>query len=102
MTSPDLTKLSVGQLRALQQDAEKQIKAKQAEERKAVIQKMRQVAIDAGYDPDELMGKSKKATGKLPPKYRDPESGKTWSGKGPVPKWAQPYKASGRMDEVAV
>lgn len=25
----------------------------------------------------------------LPPKYRDPDSGNTWSGKGKVPKWIE-------------
>jgi DNA-binding protein H-NS len=102
MTSPNLENLTVSQLRALQKDAEKQIKAKEAEERKAIIQKMRQVAIDAGYDPDELMGKSKKATRKLPPKYKDPKTGKTWSGKGPTPGWAKPYKVKNKMAEIAV
>ncbi|WP_207003341.1 H-NS histone family protein [Trinickia mobilis] len=27
------------------------------------------------------------AKGKLPPKYRDPKSGATWSGRGPAPAW---------------
>lgn len=93
MANPSLERLSVAQLRALQ---------KEAEERKAVIQKMRQVAIDAGYDPDELMGKGKKAKGKLPPKYKDPKTGKRWSGKGPTPGWAKPYKAKGKMNEIVI
>lgn len=28
-----------------------------------------------------------KNTGKQPPMYRDPETGKTWSGRGPAPQW---------------
>ena len=28
-----------------------------------------------------------RSKGVLPPKYRDPVSGATWSGKGPVPHW---------------
>ena len=39
---------------------------------------------------DELFGaKSSGAKKKLPAKYRDPETGKTWSGKGPTPKWLE-------------
>ena len=37
---------------------------------------------------DIFPSKSKKATsGKVAPKYRDPQSGSTWTGRGKAPKW---------------
>lgn len=32
-------------------------------------------------------------------KYRDPATGKTWAGRGGVPKWMQAYEAQGRNRE---
>ena len=39
--------------------------------------------------PEDLFSSTKKgkAKSKAPPKYRDPETGKTWTGKGPTPSW---------------
>ena len=96
--------LTVQALRALREDADKLIKLKKAEERKRVIKELRQLAKDNGYDLDDLMGKTKKSgsSGKQPPKYKDPDTDKTWSGKGPAPKWAKLYKEQGRMGELEV
>ncbi|MEL7042518.1 MAG: H-NS histone family protein [Pseudomonadota bacterium] len=35
-------------------------------------------------------------SGKLAPKFRDPVTGKTWSGRGMVPVWLRDYEAAGR------
>lgn len=35
-------------------------------------------------------------TSKVSPKYRDPESGKTWSGRGMTPVWLRGYESAGR------
>jgi DNA-binding protein H-NS len=32
-------------------------------------------------------GGRRASLGKVPPKYRDPASGKTWTGRGKAPKW---------------
>ena len=39
--------------------------------------------------PEDLFSSTKKgkAKSKAPPKYRDPETGKTWTGRGPIPSW---------------
>jgi len=39
--------------------------------------------------PEDLFSNTKKgkAKSKSPPKYRDPETGKTWTGRGAVPGW---------------
>lgn len=35
----------------------------------------------------DIFGGKKGKRVKVPPKYRDPVSGKTWSGRGRAPKW---------------
>ena len=80
------------------------MKLNETEDRKRVVKELRQLAKDNGYDLDDLMGKAKKTgtSGKLPPKYKDPDTEKTWSGKGPAPKWAKPYKEQGRLGELEI
>lgn len=38
---------------------------------------------------------SKAAAVKYPPKYRDPETGRTWSGRGRMPRWIQDMDRTG-------
>lgn len=41
-------------------------------------------------------GDTPKATAvKYPPKYRDPETGRTWSGRGRMPRWIQDMDRTG-------
>ncbi|WP_334002168.1 H-NS histone family protein [Burkholderia gladioli] len=44
---------------------------------------------DFGIDVAELGGRRvpKRLAGQQPAKYRDPASGKTWSGRGKAPAW---------------
>lgn len=44
-----------------------------------------------------------KPLGKVPPKYRDPASGATWTGRGLRPRWLQAALAAGRaLDEFRI
>jgi DNA-binding protein H-NS len=57
--------------------------------------------LDLGFTRKELLAaaasKPRQAKGSkgsvLPPKYRDPASGKTWSGRGRMPGWMTPETA---------
>ena len=66
------------------------------------MKELRQLAKDNGYDLDDLMSTAKKSgsKGKQLANYKDPVSEKTWSVKGPAPKWAKLYKEQGRMGEL--
>jgi DNA-binding protein H-NS len=44
-------------------------------------------------------GKARKSGGIVPPKYRDPESGATWTGRGRTPVWMAKKLAEGRTRE---
>ncbi|MGR3541276.1 MAG: H-NS histone family protein [Hasllibacter sp.] len=67
-------------------------------EARAALEKQ---AADMGFSLDELMGGGKKRRGsassgaKGEPKYRDPQSGKTWTGKGRQPAWFKDHVSTG-------
>lgn len=71
---------------------ENQIEAARQAELETVIQQVRQYVADYGLTLEDLglKGKQgKKSTSKAPvaPKYRDPKTGATWSGRGRAPAW---------------
>lgn len=70
-----------------------QIQLRMEELRPRVIARARvivaQIMAQSGITPaDVLNGPAKRVfAGAGVPKYRDPDSGKTWSGVGPIPSW---------------
>ncbi|SDX50722.1 DNA-binding protein H-NS [Allgaiera indica] len=100
----DLEKMSADELKKLMKDAEKQLAAAEARKKadtKAAIQK---ILDEAGYDIGDLFsgatgGKSKKSGSKGEPRYRDPETGSTWTGRGRKPKWLLEAESAGRSVE---
>ncbi|CAB3976133.1 DNA-binding protein [Burkholderia cenocepacia] len=76
------------QLEALQQETE----AARIAELQAVIEQVRDVVQQYGITAEDIFGRqrasrSKAAKATLPPKYRDPKTGATWSGRGKAPGW---------------
>lgn len=74
----------------LQQQEELNAKIEAARKREMVnaIATVRELVAKYQMDPDDIFSKSKgRVTRKVPPKYRDPVSGKTWSGRGKPPRW---------------
>ncbi len=88
-----------------QQELNQQIEAARRSERAGVIAQIKALMAEHGVTVAEL-GSSKpvrgsaKATGsaggKVAPKYRHPDSGETWSGRGLKPKWLQAEIAGGK------
>jgi len=65
-----------------------------------LAEKFRLECEENGIDFAEIVGSSSKSAGKktgrkVEPKYRHPESGKTWSGRGRQPKWVVEALGSG-------
>lgn len=59
-------------------------------ERKDAIAKARELVANYSLSPSDLFAKGKGAKGKgttVAPKYRDPATGKTWTGRGKPPLW---------------
>lgn len=61
--------------------------ARKAEMTKALAQVRALVSKYQMTESDIFGGGKKGKRVKVPPKYRDPVSGKTWSGRGRAPKW---------------
>ncbi|RDV00522.1 H-NS family nucleoid-associated regulatory protein [Trinickia dinghuensis] len=57
----------------------------------ATIEQIKEQIAEYGITAEELGFSSKRSasrkTGGLPPKYRDPKTGATWSGRGRAPGW---------------
>lgn len=70
--------------------------ARQSEISQALMQ-VKTLVNDFGLTAEDIFGSSSatgkvraaKPTGKVAPKYRDPATGATWTGRGKAPKWIQ-------------
>ena len=90
---------SVNELLAQKAALEQQIAEAQRAERAGAVAKVRALMAEHGLTLADLSGKAtapKRAGAKVPPKYRDAETGNTWSGRGLQPKWLRDALASGK------
>ncbi|KVQ42511.1 H-NS histone [Burkholderia cepacia] len=80
--------------------------AQQAEEARlaeldSVITTMREQIAEYGITPDQLFGRRRaaapRARAPIAPKYRDPKTGATWSGRGKAPQWIANAKNRNRF-----
>ena len=85
---------SYRELLAQREKLEKQIEEAKAREYAEVLNEIKQKMSDYGISLAELGGtraKTVKAASRpragVAPKYRDPDSGSTWSGRGKPPRW---------------
>lgn len=93
---------SLTELLAQRAQIEAQILAVQRETRTAAIAKIREMMTENGLSIADISGgtKAKAATGttnKVAAKYRNAESGETWSGRGLKPKWLSNALAAGKQ-----
>jgi DNA-binding protein H-NS len=73
-------------------ELEAQIAEQRAKDRIEVIAQVNADIAEYGLTAKELIFPRKVAAGvKAQPKYRDPVSGKTWTGRGRVPNWINPH-----------
>ena len=90
MARTNLDSMSYRDLLELQQRVEVAIEERKLAEREEVRRKIEALALDSGFDVDEVVGKarSSKKGGKVPPKYRNPKNpAETWTGRGRQPRW---------------
>ena len=91
-------------------ELEKQLQQARKEERSGVIAQIKSLMAEHGLTADDLAGKLGKAPkesankGKtVAPKYRDPASGSTWSGRGLQPKWlSSALEAGKKLEDFAL
>lgn len=101
----NLAELSTADLKRLQTVAAETIESRRADEQATAMNQIKELVETYDINLDQLMGflnpQPKKAgrprkdgsaapkatASKSPPKYRDPTSGATWTGKGRKPEW---------------
>lgn len=70
---------------------ERQIEAARKAESSEAIAKAKELIRDFGLTEADLFGAEKRgalrSSGPVAPKYRDPATGQTWTGRGKPPKW---------------
>ena len=95
----DLSGLSMKALDELAVEVEERKVALREEQREAELKSFQNIAGKYGLTPEEVLGlkrrkpraasaqKTGEARAPVPVKYRDPETDKTWSGRGRRPGW---------------
>jgi DNA-binding protein H-NS len=88
-------------LLAKKAELEKQIEDTRQQEKADAIAQVRALMAEHGLSAADLSLRNKAPTKggtgrKVPPKYRDPATGNTWSGRGLQPKWLRAALSSGR------
>lgn len=85
------------QMEALAQQAEQARLA----EIESLVASMREKIDEYGITPDQLFGRRRSAAGRVrppvAPKYRDPKTGATWTGRGKAPRWITNAKNRNRF-----
>ena len=96
-----LQELDVVQLQEAAKIIERERKKREKEARKQAQREIKEVAARYGLSLEEIAtggsaGSSASSTKrKIPPKYRHPETGQTWTGRGRKPKWVEAWEAEG-------
>ncbi|MFY9511428.1 MAG: H-NS histone family protein [Rubrivivax sp.] len=100
---------TLDELLAQRASLERQIIEAQREERAAAIGQIKALMSQFGLTLADLGNRPAAAPkraaggGKVAPKYRDPATGSTWTGRGLQPKWLKAALAAGRsLSEFAL
>jgi DNA-binding protein H-NS len=98
--TPNIDKLSLSQLEALNRETQERMKSLREEARFKLRDKVVQMVTEEGFTLEEVLGVKKlKKSGKRvsQPKYRGPE-GQEWSGNGRCPAWMKDGKGHRREE----
>ena len=87
-----LSALSIEELIALREEVDQRIAEIAASEMNELKQRMAKLEP---YVPGRKPVADKRK-GPVAAKYKDPQSGQTWSGRGRTPKWLTAYEAKGK------
>lgn len=100
-TKPDISNLSVAELKTLTDEAGALIELKKEQELDAAYDQVLAIAAEAGLSLEDLLargGKSAKTSTRKPvaPRYRNPDNQQeTWTGRGKQPRWLAAKLAAG-------
>jgi DNA-binding protein H-NS len=103
MAKTDLSNYNLAELKGLQFDIEKEIKARQQDEVKKAREQILAIAQDVGVTVAALIAKSGGAK-KGGARFRNPaDEAQTWTGRGRQPKWVAEALAGGKsLDDFRI
>ena len=86
--------LTLAELKTLFTELPRVIALREKDEKTAARKELEARAAELGFSLDELIGgkqesDTKKLRTPVPPKYKNPETGDTWTGRGRAPKWLE-------------
>lgn len=91
---PNITDMSFEDLLALKNRVDERVNALQMEKRSEALAKARDIVNSYGLTLEEVFAAQRARRGdslvvgkKVAPKYRNPETGVTWTGRGKTPLW---------------
>ena len=88
MTTNELDRMSLDELKKLKKNVEKAIESYEERRKAEVAAELDALARERGYTLADLSTAPRKRKKPVPPKYRHPENPEiTWSGRGRKPKW---------------
>lgn len=106
---PELEQMTSKELKELIADAQVRLQEVEQDELQVARDKMQEIMETTGFDFSQMFsqmidgmrkGNSPKARKpRAAPKYRDPDTGKTWTGKGRTPAWMHPHLEGGKAKE---
>jgi len=101
----DLSNMSVGDLRNLQDQIKQEMKKREHQEVHKAREQIMAIAQSVGVPLKDLIGSGRGAkTGSVAVRYRHPEnSAQQWTGRGRQPKWVKEWVEGGKsLDKLRV
>ncbi len=97
---PEISKMNVAELQDLQRAVGTRIDSLKKENRRRAFEAVEKKAEEMGLSRSDLKGRyggnGKGATANRPvPRYRHPDTGQTYSGRGRRPTWVKEFEANG-------
>ncbi len=92
-TDEQLSTMSLGDLTALRNRVEERIGIVRKAESAHALEKAKEIIRAYGLTATDVFGRYGRSSGvaggagKVAPKYRDPATGATWTGRGKAPRW---------------
>jgi DNA-binding protein H-NS len=103
-TEIQIEHMSVEELMLLRERADRLIGEKLVSEKKALQEKLSAIErYEQGTSARTSLSVHRARFRRVPPKYRDPETGATWAGRGQMPRWmAQRVKQGARPEDFLI
>ena len=101
----DLSNMSLGDLRNLQEQVKQEMKKREQQEVQKAREQIMQIAQSVGVPLKDLMGTTGRAkSGSVAVRFRHPDnSAQQWTGRGRQPKWVKEWVEGGKsLDKLRV